>query len=511
MAKKILNIDINRVEGDLELKLEADDNHITNAWCIGTMFRGFEELMRGRAAMDSLVITPRVCGICGTAHLYSAVTALETALNCPISPNGTRIRNICLLAEEIQSDTRQSFLMYTIDFCNPAYKDTKHYDEILEKFEPFKGKIYSEVIGSTKKLLEIVAIFGGQWPHSSYMIPGGVTALPNIRNIVQSIGIVDNYIKWYESVVLGCSLERWSAVKTMNDLHEWLNEKREHKHSGMGLFIRFGRSAELHKLGIGKGNLLSYGNYFIPELWQPPFQTRHCYRPAGFYNSETKEIEPFDHLHIQEFVKYSNYIDYEGGRHPFEGETHAFFDGSKTKYSFAKAPRYNGKTAETGPLAELFMSGDSLIRDFFHHEGSNAWLRQFVRLHRPTVSLPLLKLQLEELKNNFGNLNYEKPPGEIQDGLGFGLIMAARGALGHWTKIKDGKIEKYQMITPTGWNASPRDGQDNLGHMESTLIGTTVKDMANPVEIGHIIRSHDACLVCTVHMLNTNKKLRYNV
>jgi hydrogenase large subunit len=95
------------------------------------------------------------------------------------------------------------------------------------------------------------------------------------------------------------------------------------------------------------------------------------------------------------------------------------------------------------------------------------------------------------------------------DGEGYGLMMAARGALGHWVKIKDGVIEKYQIVTPTAWNASPRDSDGQPGHWEQSLVGIEVQDTDDPVEIGHIIRSHDPCLVCTVHMLDTGKRVSF--
>lgn len=94
------------------------------------------------------------------------------------------------------------------------------------------------------------------------------------------------------------------------------------------------------------------------------------------------------------------------------------------------------------------------------------------------------------------------------DGEGFGLLMAARGALGHWVRIKDGVIDKYQIITPTAWNASPRDSSGQPGHWEQSLVGVPVRDLDDPIELGHIIRSHDPCLVCTVHMLDTGQRVR---
>lgn len=208
MGNEVVKLAFNRVEGDLEVKVEIKDKVIVNAFCTGTMYRGFEQLMQDRHAWDGLVITPRICGICGTAHLYAAVTALEMAQNYYIAPNATRIRNLCLMAEEVQSDMRHSFLMFTPDLCNVRYKNEKYYSLIQDQFETFKGKIYKETVERTKNILKIVAIFGGQWPHSSYMVPGGVT-LPGVaRFVMQSIPLLDEYTRWYEESILGCSLDR---------------------------------------------------------------------------------------------------------------------------------------------------------------------------------------------------------------------------------------------------------------------------------------------------------------
>lgn len=510
MSKKIINLELNRVEGDLELRVELENNIVTDAWCVGTMYRGFEQILLERSPRDSLVITPRVCGICGTAHLYTAVTALEMAYQCKVASNGTRIRNICLMSEEIQSDSRHSFLMFAIDFCNPKYAKSKYYPQILEMFEPMKGRIYKETIINTKKILEIVSIFGGQWPHSSYMVPGGVTTPRNKRRILEALTVVDAYTRWYETSILGCSLDRWLSVQNMLDFQNWLNEKKEHSQSAVGLFTKFGRTNDLHKIGKGKGDLLSYGSYFDPKLWQPPYKNRTCYRSSGFYNSTNNQIELFSQENISEHVKYSWFQDYVGGRHPFLGETIPNYIEGSSKYSWAKAPRYLDKAVEVGPISELIIAGDPLITSFFTKEGSNAWLRQFCRMHRPALSLQLLRKELQELLANSDDVNCISPS-EVTSGEGFGLLHAARGALGHWIKIKDGKIEKYQIISPTSWNASPRDSLDNRGHWESSLIGTQIEDLENPVELGHIIRSHDACLVCAVHILDTGKKLVFPI
>lgn len=167
------------------------------------------------------------------------------------------------------------------------------------------------------------------------------------------------------------------------------------------------------------------------------------------------------------------------------------------RYSWAKAPRYDGAPAETGPLAELAISRHPLITDMLRTGKPNVFIRELARIIRPAVLLPALDAWLEELLRSKEKFFLTYPHRE--DGEGFGLIEAPRGALGHWVTLKNNKIASYQIITPTTWNASPRDAAGICGPMEQALIGTRVKDMENPIELGHIVRSFDPCLVCTVH------------
>ncbi len=118
--KKIIVLPLNRVEGDLEVKIEIENGIITQASCAGIMYRGFENILVGRAALDGLVITPRICGICTTAHLYAAAKALDMLYNVQPPDNAIKIRNSTLMVEHIQSDMRHAFLLFMADFTNPA-------------------------------------------------------------------------------------------------------------------------------------------------------------------------------------------------------------------------------------------------------------------------------------------------------------------------------------------------------------------------------------------------------
>ena len=496
--RRTIRMELNRVEGDMEVRLELEGNTVTDAWCVGTMFRGFEQILAGRDPGDALVIAPRICGICSTSQLYAAASALETAYGLPIAPNGTRIRNLCLMAESVMSDARHTFLMFTPDFCNPAYSAHPLYPRVNELFEPpFKGRLARETVEHSKRILAVVIAFGGQWPHSTYMMPGGVTCALDETKLAECAEAIDAYSEWYEREVLGCTSEEWLALETADDFEAWM-EVPAHRESAVGIFSRFGESIGLHELGRGTPHLLSMGCYYDPERWQPPFEERPCLQPGGFYDGEEQTIEPFSHLSVAEHMRHSQLADPGSARHPWDSQT-APDDSRPEAYSLAKATRYDDHVVQLGPLADLVLSGDPLIRSMLDVQGAGTWLRQFTRLHRPVATLQAMRETVNELRARLDEptfIPYEPQP----DGDGFGAINAARGSLGHWVRIREGRIANYQVVTPTAWNGSPRDNTGRRGHWEESFVGLELKDLDNPVELFHVVRSHDACLVCTVHV-----------
>ncbi|MBU0641005.1 MAG: nickel-dependent hydrogenase large subunit [Planctomycetes bacterium] len=500
-TRRTLNVPLNRVEGDLEIRVELDSERVTDAWSAGTMYRGFEQILKGRAALDGLVITPRICGICSTAHLTAAARALDSMVGGQLPPDAIRVRNLALMTEMIQSDVRQTFLMFAVDFANPAYSGDGLFDEAVRRYRPFQGETVIEVIRQTKKALEIVAILGGQWPHSSYMVPGGVASTAGLNDLLQCRHLLDSYQSWYEQRILGCRVDRWRAVRSSNDLDTWLAESPDHRDSDLGFYIRFARQIGLEQLGCGYGNFISFGALDLPagtEVCGLGDCTTQLI-PAGF--ARGTQIDPFEQDLVAEHVACSWFEDYDGGRHPFDGETRPCAGSAEgQKYSWAKAPRYAGLPAETGPLAELIISRNPLFVDLVERNGPNAFVRQLARLVRPAELVPAMRHWLAEIEPD-GTFYTPAPP--ISAGSGFGGTQAARGALGHWVQIADGQIERYQIITPTAWNGSPRDSAGVRGPWEQALLGTPVRDPANPVELGHVVRSFDPCLVCTVHTVKS--------
>lgn len=503
-ASITINVPMNRVEGDLEISVEIDDGVVANAWSSGTMFRGIERMLVGRGALDGLVITPRICGICSTSHLTAASRALDMVAGVVPPPDAVRIRNVAQMTEHIQSDVRHTFLMFAADFVNQAYQGHPLHDEAVRRYAPFKGSTVIDVIRETKKVLEIVAIIGGQWPHSSYMVPGGIVSVPSAADLLQCRLILQQYRTWYERRILGCSLQRWTEVQSCSELDHWLEESPVHSQSELGFYIRFARSIGLDRIGRSHGSFLSCGSLDLPPGTSVPGSGgQQRLVPAGFHRGV--EAGVFDQTKVAEHVAHSWYVDYDGGRHPMQGETLPYASGREgKKYSWAKAPRYDGSPAETGPLAEMVIAGNPLMTDLIRRDGPSAYARVLARLTRPVGLIPAMDAWLAETT---GDGTFYTSPGEIVDGTGFGLTEASRGALGHWVRIEKGRIQHYQVITPTAWNASPRDTGGTRGPLEEALVGLRVHEAATPVELGHVARSFDLCLVCTVHMITRGRPI----
>jgi hydrogenase large subunit len=93
------------------------------------------------------------------------------------------------------------------------------------------------------------------------------------------------------------------------------------------------------------------------------------------------------------------------------------------------------------------------------------------------------------------------PPGRRRP-KGAGFTEAPRGALGHWIKIKDTKIDNYQCVVPTTWNGSPRDTKGQIGAYEASLMNTPLAKADEPLEILRTLHSFDPCLACSTHVMS---------
>lgn len=291
-------------------------------------------------------------------------------------------------------------------------------------------------------------------------------------------------------------------------------------------------------LGEGLGNFMSYGDFPQTDTISSN-QPGDLYLPRGIIlNRDLSKVYPLDETMISEYVTHSwySYADESTGIHPSVGETKPNYTGPKppydfldteNKYSWLKAPRYDQKSMEVGPLARMLVAYAS------GHERVKFWVdavlaklgagpevlfstlgRVAARCIETMVMAEKLKDWTMDLANNIASGDYRiheiehwDPSTWPAEATGWGWSEAPRGALGHWIHIKDGKIANYQAIVPSTWNGSPRDASGLPGAYEASLIGTPVADPEKPVEVLRTIHSFDPCMACAVHILNPEGKV----
>jgi hydrogenase large subunit len=160
-----------------------------------------------------------------------------------------------------------------------------------------------------------------------------------------------------------------------------------------------------------------------------------------------------------------------------------------------QAPRLGGEVVEVGALARQVIAGHPLALDLVARAGGNVVSRVVARALELARIVPLMETWTRALSAGEPFYTASRAP---QDGDGAGLVEAARGSLGHWISVRDGKVTRYQIVAPTTWNFSPRDAAGRPGPLERALVGVPAEDARSPA-IQHVVRSFDPCLVCTVH------------
>ncbi|MDE3075059.1 MAG: nickel-dependent hydrogenase large subunit [Chloroflexota bacterium] len=360
---------ITRIEGHLDFRVEVDGGKVTDAWASGALFRGFEIMLKGRSPEDALVFVPRICGVCPTSHQVASVKCLENAFGATPPPNAHLVRSILLGLENAYSHAAHLYVLFGPDLANEKYSGHPLFPELERRFAAYKGSSWLTAVAAKRKLNEAYAVLGGQFPHANVFVPGGVTCRPTPSDVLKVTGILMEVQDIVERVVLGGPVARWLENRTLADVQAWLGEG-DHASSDLGVFIRVGQDLALHQIGAGPGNFLAYGVYEQADgtPWLKP----------GFYDGDP---HPFDQQSITEHVKHSWYVDYEGGKHPFQGETRPFYSREGDKYSYAKAPRYLDRPTQVGPLARQINDGDPLVLDLAKHLGASAYTRMLARLH----------------------------------------------------------------------------------------------------------------------------------
>lgn len=469
MRKKLTIDPVNRVEGHLNIEVMVDQvdgtEQVVDAKVGGPMFRGFEIIMRGRDPRDAVHYSQRICGVCPVSHGMAASRALEQAFGIMPENNGRISRNLVLGANFIQSH-----VLHFYHLSAPDYLDT----EGLLDMSPWKPRYqhrdlvtgdtaarfvdhYVQALQIRRKAHQMGSIFAGRLPGAANFVPGGSTQIVTADNINAFRSLLTEIRQFIDSIYL----------PDLNALADAFPAYKE--------------------LGRGYGNLLSYGVFQLNNEGTERFLAR-----GRHTNDASAQVLPEQ---IVEYVANSWYADENGNKNPSEGGTDPL-PHKEGAYSWIKAPRYEDHPHEVGALSRLWVNGD-------YREGISVMHRLTARALESKKVADAMDGWLDELVPGDPVYQHSATPSQAT---GIGLTEAPRGSLGHWLAIDDEKLSHYQIITPTAWNASPKDDTDQFGPIEQGLMGTPVEDLQNPVEVLRVVHSFDPCLACSVHMLRPGKK-----
>ncbi len=387
---------------------------------------------------------------------------------------------------------------------------------------------YLEALDFQREIVKIHTIFGGRNPHPNWLVGGmpcsinvdqtGATGTVNMAWLNQVSDIINKSIEFIDQVYI-------PDLKAIAGFYlDW---------AGIGG-------------GLSGKNMLSYGDFPIDVMADPDayWSNDNLMMPAGaIIDGDLSTVHPVDVRNpdeIQEFVTHSwyTYPDENAGLHPWDGITQADFvlgpnfKGTKTdikqqdegaKYSWLKAPRWKGHAMEVGPLSRYviaYVQGrediqeqvDGILTDLgglpvtvlFSTLGRTAarGLECSWAAHKMREVFDRMMANIIAGDVATANMEMWEPSTWPATARGVGRVEAPRGALGHWINIANGKIDNYQAIVPSTWNAGPRDPAGNIGAYEAALLGTPMADPAQPLEILRTIHSFDPCLACASHVMS---------
>jgi len=551
---------ITRIEGHLRIEATVENGQVTDAYSSGTMVRGFEKILKGRDPRDAWAFTERACGVCTTVHALASVRCVEDALGIAVPPNAELIRNLMFCAQYVQDHVIHFYHLHALDWvdvvsavkADPAAtsqlaqsishwpkSSPGYFSDLQKRLLRFveSGQLgifangywghpgyklppeanlmavahYLEALAWQKEIVKIHAIFGGKNPHPNYLV-GGVPCsinldevnainterLNHVRHLIQEAKTIVEQLYVPDLLTIAPFYLDWAAI------------------------------------GGGLTNYMSYGDlptrgYGQPESYKFP---RGAILDRNL--NEVHEINGRDSEEIKEYVTHSWYAYQDGdaqGLHPWDGETELNHTGPKPpfehlevegKYSWIKTPRWREHPMEVGPLARLlvaYASGSKEVQELvnstlqrldvpvealFSTLGRTAargletllvvgWMQEFFDSLITNISTGTLTTFTRERWD---------PSTWPDEASGVGMTEAPRGALAHWIRIRDRKIENYQLVVPSTWNASPRDAQGQRSAYEASLIGTPVADVDQPLEILRTVHSFDPCIACAVHLFD---------
>ncbi len=422
---------IEKIEGEAELDFMFNEGKIEDVRIGFGFYRGMEEILEGKDARDALVITPRVCGICNHAHLIAAVKAIENGyenagFKVELSAKAKTIREFTLSCELMQNHM------------------TWFYLTILPQLEKLTGQVNAEnhalkasYFSST--VTKAMSIFAGQWPHSSYAVPGGVTCDPTYVDVMQAENLLDECIRFYEQMVTGLSFEKYLSLDSFSSLTDLEGD--------LGRVLLLISKNEMGETGQSHDRFIVLGDSALAKPGK----------------SLATRVSNIDLRYVEEAIQTN---------------------------TTAKAVSYKQKLYETGPLARAIVGKEPLVKSLHKRYKDSIVTRIFSRVHEVAILLEQCKKQLSALRLDEVSCSLGKDM-QAYDFEGMAAVEAARGSLIHKTSVRDGRIENYEIIVPTQWNLSHGNEKEEGVAVKAMVGSTTIQ------EATFIFRTFDICSVCT--------------
>jgi quinone-reactive Ni/Fe-hydrogenase large subunit len=550
VTQRIIVDPITRIEGHLRIEVEVDDGSvIRDAWSSITLWRGMETILKGRDPRDAGLYTQRFCGVCTMVHYEASILACEDAFGVKPPPNARIVRNLMAAAWYLGDHIMHFYHLHGLDWVDvvsalaadprkavdlaksyhpDAYNCSEtHYRAVQERLTKFvkSGRLgpfanaywgnpsyklpaeanlvilshYLDALAISKLTGQMQAIFGGKNPHPQTLVVGGVTCVMDALDAQR----------------LGQYLFRLKEVRNFVET-AYLPD--------VLIAATYYKDEALAGIGGGVKNYLCYGGFPLDDDWRTTLFPRGVVKERGLANPLK-----LDEAKITEEVTHSWYKGTEA-RHPYEGVTDPEYTGydqkgnlkGGEKYSWCKAPRYEGEPHEVGPLARMVIGyalGDRKIKPLVEGILKKTGLPAgalFSTLGRTAARAIETKLVADEAGGWVEQLAANVKSGDTRTwtrcdvperpAQGRGMTEPPRGSLGHWVRIENKVIANYQAVVPSTWNCSPRDKAGRRGPYEESLIGTKLAKLDQPLEILRTIHSFDPCMACAVHIIDPKTK-----
>ncbi len=532
---------ITRIEGHLRVEMEVENGVVADAWVSGGCFRGMELVVQNRTPEDAAQIVERICGVCPVSHAHASSIAGDKAYGITISNNARIVRNLLEGAQFLHSHILWLYNLAALDYVNPLNALQANVDDayavalenglalhsdlnqLYEKLAAFadNGQLsifsgnwfdadggeayvdnpeanliltshYLEALKMQARSSEMAALLGGKMPHVMTSIPGGNMWVPTESKLDDLLAMATEVRDWVNDTVLADTVmlaKLYPEVLTFG--------------KGCGRYIAW---------GVFEGPDWPYGDNYTEQML-------NRYLPMAVLDEQFQASDVQENL-ITEYMGRSWYKGSETYTSPYFVTDPDFTEYNvDDRYSWVKAPAYDGKPMEAGSMSmarifAAYVRGVPFIKEqvdavlgilgakpgdlaAFQSTLGRTAIRQIETIYIANLMVEWVNELAEAIKG--GDSEYFREPARLT-GEGTGFWEAPRGALYHSEKVVDGKIEGYQIIIPSTWNLAPINGDGEHGPLEQALIGVPVADIEKPINALRTVHSFDPCTACAVHV-----------